>query len=392
MELSVDFASLDDPARRAGEVRRLCDAIEETWACGSYPEVSVDRPWSQHNPVISGEFARPSAIRWYLERELGKLAAGGARIRVAASRPRVALEDPALVEALDEASWDLRQKKLFLFRPERTDLSLNRLEHYTGTPPESFQRYVLFTNYEMHVEAFRALFPDAVGPLRPGVQMPAWHHLLPGHAGITLVNMGIGPSNAKTITDHVAVLRPDAMLVVGHCGGLRNHQEIGDLVLATAYMRADGLLDRALPTTVPITSNHALNGFLLAALGAHEARYRMGTVFTTANRNWEFDGEGALSQIRASRSIAVDMESGTVAANGFRYRIPTATLLCVSDKPLHGLPKLSAAAQRFYQESKDRHVAIAVDALERARDAHPEGLPSADIRSADEPLLGTGEA
>ena len=168
------------------------------------------------------------------------------------ARPRVPFDDPSLFESLDEDAWDLRQKKLFLFRPERIDLSLNRLEHYTGTSPERFQRHVLFTNYEMHAEAFRARYPGAVGPGR-SVQMPAWHHELPGAAGLTLVNIGVGPSNAKTITDHLAVLRPDAILMVGHCAGLRNHQEIGDLVLATGHMRDDRILDDVLPTSVPIS-------------------------------------------------------------------------------------------------------------------------------------------
>src|SRR5690625_7836016 len=77
--------------------------------------------------------------------------------------------------------------------------------------------------------------------------MPAYHHKLPDNKGFTLVNIGVGPANAKTISDHVAVLRPDAMIMVGHCGGLRNHQNIGDFVLATGFMRHDGVLDDLLP-------------------------------------------------------------------------------------------------------------------------------------------------
>lgn len=83
------------------------------------------------------------------------------------------------------------------------------------------------------------------------------------------------------------------------------------------------------------------------------------------------------------------MESATVAANGFRYRIPTATLLCVSDKPLHASPKLAAGAAAFYEASKRKHLDIALDCLDRVRGEHPGGLPTHDIRSPDEPLLGT---
>lgn len=390
MTTTLHLPGSPDPAELTAGVAALCDALEAIYADGRYPQLTVERPWSHHNPVLSGEFARPAAIRWYLERELLRLAERGARLVVAPSRPRVAFEDPAILNALDEGTWDLRQKKLFLFRPERTDLSLERLTHYTGTPPEQFQRFVLFTNYGMHVDAFRARFPEALGPSGPGVQMPAWHAARGDHSGVSIVNIGVGPSNAKTITDHVAVLRPDAMVMVGHCGGLRNHQEIGDLVLATAYMRGDRILDDVLPTSVPITSNYTLNAILLDALEAEGLPYRLGTVISTANRNWDFGQGRVMEEIVLSRSLAIDMESATVAANGFRYRIPTASLLCVSDKPLHGKPKLSRAAQEFYRDTRDRHLGVALSAFDRVRERFPGGLPGADLRSLDEPLLGGG--
>ena len=43
---------------------------------------------------------------------------------------------------------------LSLFDALRTDYSLARLAHYTGTAPEDFQRFVLFTNYHRFVVEF----------------------------------------------------------------------------------------------------------------------------------------------------------------------------------------------------------------------------------------------
>ncbi len=387
MEHSADGSHLT-PDTVADAARSLCDALEAIDRDGFYSSVEVIRPWSTHNPRLTGEFARPSAIRRYLERELGALLRQGARIEVGTARPALTLDDPALFAALDESEWDLRAKKLFLFAPERMALSMDRLGHYTATSVDQFQRYVIFTNYAMHVDAFRERFPDAIGSDRDGVQMPAWHHVRPAGDGVSIVNIGVGPSNAKTITDHVAVLRPDVMLMIGHCGGLRNHQAIGDFVLATGYLRADRILDEALPTSVPIIPNHTLNSLLLAALGRRDVQYRIGPVYTTGNRNWELNQRVALEEMRVSRSIAVDMESATIAANGFRYRVPHATLLCVSDKPLHGSPKLSDGARAFYEASRRQHLDIALDALDAVRTAHPDGLSNADLRSPDEPLLG----
>ncbi|MEL7833371.1 AMP nucleosidase [Fodinibius sp. Rm-B-1B1-1] len=367
---------------------QACDTMENIYENGEYPKVLVKRSWSKHNPIITGEMAKPEAYRWYLLRELKKLGHKGAVIKIIPSRERLPLNDPDLLDNTDEDDWDITQKKLFLFSPERIEISLNRLEHYTGTDPEDFQRYILFTNYDMHVEVFQEMFPDCVTPAREGVQMPAYHHKLDNNKGVTLINIGVGPSNAKTITDHVAVLRPDAMVMVGHCGGLRNHQDIGDFVLATGFMRNDGVLDDILPLNIPITPNYLLNVYLKEVLDKYNRNHRMGTIFTTANRNWEFIKRRTVEQIHMSRSIAVDMESATVATNGYRYRIPNATMLCVSDKPLHGKPKLSDDAQEFYEDSKQLHVEMAVEVLNMCKETYPEGLPNASIRAMNEPLMG----
>lgn len=385
---SSDGQGGEDTPDAGARIEQICEQIEEVYASNRYAKVTVRRHWSKHNPVISGKLARPSAYRWYLQRELLKLARRGAEIEVEPSRQCIELTDPALLKRIDESDLDITRKKLFLFGPERVELSIKRLEHYTGTRAESFQRDILLTNYQMHMDAFETIYPKCERPSRPNVQMPAYHHRTDDNGGISIVNIGVGPSNAKNCTDHLAVLRPDAMLMVGHCAGVRNHQDIGDFVLASGYMRADRLLDDALPGAVPITPSFLLNRYLVKVLEERSLPYRVGTVYTTADRNWELALSGTLDDLKASRSIAVDMESATVAANGFRYRIPSATLLCVSDKPLHGSPKLPDAAQSFYQETKKQHIVVAITAIELAKKDFPGGLPNSDIRALDEPLIG----
>jgi AMP nucleosidase len=366
---------------------QICNQLETIYQQGSYPILTVTRSWSKHNPVISGEIARPATIRWYLKRELCRLLKLGADVQVQSSRAATDLNDPTLLDILDEKLWDITKKKLFLFSPERMDISIQRIQHYTGTDAVNFQRYVLLTNYDMHMESFLERFPDCVRPDRK-VQMPAYHHVLDNNEGVSIINIGVGPSNAKTLTDHLAVLRPDAMIMVGHCGGIRNHQKIGDFVLASGYMRDDHVLDDALPLNVPITPSEILNKCLEKALDESKIPYRYGTVFTTADRNWEFSIEKTLPKLKLSRSLAIDMESATVATNGFRYRIQNATLLCVSDRPLHGEPKLPKAAQDFYRQTQRKHIDIVLAAIDEIRNEWPDGLPTGSLRSADEPLMG----
>ena len=370
------------------EVRTVCDKMEELFENGFYPHLEIFREYSKYNPRLTGEMAHPTVFRWYLKRELLRLLEKGATITLNQKRERIALNDPSLLSHMDEEEWDFTKKKLFLFSPERVDLSINRLLHYTGTEPKHFQRYILFTNYDMHVEVFKEKFPDAMLPHSESVQMPAYHWVQPNNTGISLVNIGVGPSNAKTITDHVSVLRPDAMIMVGHCGGLRNHQNIGDFVLANGYFRDDRVLDDAFPIGNPVIPNYLLNSYLKQALDQHGIQHRIGTVFTTANRNWEFSAKDTVQKIHQSRSVAIDMESATVATNGFRYRVPHATLLSVSDKPLHGKPKLSQQAQDFYNRSKKMHLELVLETIEFVKENHPEGLPNSSIRSINEPLMG----
>jgi AMP nucleosidase len=47
-----------------------------------------------------------------------------------------------------------RPRPLSLFDAVRTDYSLQRIRHYTGTPYEDVQPFILFTNYHRYVDAF----------------------------------------------------------------------------------------------------------------------------------------------------------------------------------------------------------------------------------------------
>ena len=333
------------------------------------------------------------------------------------------------LEAMDDGiangTWMARAgeaQPLSLFTAPRVDYSLHRLRHYTGTQPEWFQNFVLFTNYQFYIDEFVRLGhaemarPDSeyIAFIEPGnvvtrraglaaqpgddlgappprlPQMPAYHLVRADHSGITMVNIGVGPANAKTITDHIAVLRPHAWIMVGHCAGLRGSQQLGDYVLAHGYVREDHVLDEDLPLWIPVPALAEVQIALQQAvadvtgLPGDELKrvLRTGTVATTDNRNWELLGAGAPQQrFSQSRAVALDMESATIAANGFRFRVPYGTLLCVSDKPLHGEIKLPGMANHFYRERVNQHLKIGIRALERLSENGLDRLHSRKLRS-----------
>ena len=301
------------------------------------------------------------------------------------------------------------------FTAQRVDYSLARLSHYTATDAEHFQNHVLFTNYQFYVEEFEAYARKALADPDNGYtefvgtgnvvlrtpdgelpvplklpQMPTYHLKRADGQGVTLVNIGVGPSNAKTATDHIAVLRPHAWMMVGHCAGLRNSQRLGDFVLAHAYLREDHVLDDDLPVWVPIPALAEIQIALEQAVadvtqlrGFDLKRImRTGTVATIDNRNWELrDQSGPVMRLSQSRAIALDMESATIAANGFRFRVPYGTLLCVSDKPLHGELKLPGMASDFYKTQVARHLEIGIRAMESLREMPLERIHSRKLRS-----------
>ena len=309
---------------------------------------------------------------------------------------------------------------LSLFDGLRTDFSLARLAHYTGTAPEHFQRFILFTNYHRYVDEFvdwagRQLGQNGYSALAGAGglmitdprdnargqlsdtawrrhQMPAYHLVGENRGGITLVNIGVGPSNAKTICDHLAVLRPEAWLMIGHCGGLRPSQKIGDYVLAHAYLRDDHVLDEVLPPEIPLPAIAEVQQALAEAAeqvsGEHgsdlKKRMRTGTVVTTDDRNWELRYTSSARRMSLSRAVGVDMESATIAGQGYRFRVPYGTLLCVSDKPLHGEIKMPGQANRFYEEAIAAHLQIGVTACRLLREEGPQ-LHSRKLRAFNEP-------
>ena len=337
---------------------------------------------------------------------------------------------PRLAHVGDEVADGLWQTPageplpLALFDAVRIDYSLKRLQHYTGTNWRTMQPWILLTNYHRYVDQFikwslaqlEAQSPYSTLELPGGgritrgmahteaeavisssqwhrFQMPGYHLSRgDGHGGVSLVNIGVGPSNAKNITDHLAVLRPHCWLMVGHCGGLRQSQRIGDYVLAHGYLRQDRILDSLVPPEIPVPALAEVQVALQEAAArvtgergdALKERLRTGTVVTNDDRNWELRWSQELRRINLSRAIAVDMESGTLAAQGYRLRVPYGTLLCVSDKPLHGEIKLPGAANAFYARAVGEHLLIGLETIELLRGQVGQ-LHSRKLRSFDEP-------
>ena len=343
---------------------------------------------------------------------------------IAFALPNLSVVDDTIVNGVYQIKKG-QPHPLALFTAERVDFSLGRLHHYCGTSAKHFQQFILLTNYQRYVDEFVSYakkcleesdeYTELVEPgdyitpnprsgsgeasgtqLTQLPQMPAYHLKKKNNLGITFVNIGVGPTNAKTITDHLAVLRPHCWLMLGHCAGLRRSQRLGDYVLAHAYVREDHVLNFDLPDWIPIPPIAEIQVALEQAVtnvtgeqGSNlKARMRTGTLVTSDNRNWELRSQKMMERFRQSRAIALDMESATVAANGFRMRVPYGTLLCISDKPIHGELKLRGMANNFYRQSVSQHLHIGIETIRILQEELSKGemtLHSRKLRNFDEP-------
>ena len=427
-ELVLTFAGGAQPDDRSRAFGRLnapgvyATTVTRPHLFGDYLREQLDLICSDYEVDISVRVSRQEIpFPYVLDGEAGAELAGIRPTDIGLHFPATELADigDELADGieLDDAGETI---PLSLFDGLRTDFSLARLAHYTGTRPEDFQRFILFTNYHRYVDEFVDWAGAQLGkngytalagagglhltePLANAReqlsdtawrrhQMPAYHLVGEGRGGITLVNIGVGPSNAKTICDHLAVLRPEAWLMIGHCGGLRPTQKIGDYVLAHAYLRDDHVLDPVLPPEIPLPAIAEVQQALAQAAeevsGEHgsdlKKRMRTGTVVTTDDRNWELRYTQSSRRLSLSRAVGIDMESATIAAQGYRFRVPYGTLLCVSDKPLHGEIKLPGQANKFYEEAIAAHLQIGVTACRLLREEGAR-LHSRKLRAFNEP-------
>jgi AMP nucleosidase len=343
-------------------------------------------------PVEIGESDEPIPIHFAYPRDINVAASIAGRdrpLRDLFDTPDLATMDDSIVNGT-HIILPGAPAPLALFRAARVDYSLHRLYHYTGTDPEHFQNFVIFTNYQFYVEAFTRMCRErmAAGDLsgeafvEPGnvitpnarlegcsasgrppermPQMPAFHLVRPGWDGISMINIGTGPSNARNITDHVAVMRPHAWLMLGHCAGLRNSQMLGDYVLAHGYVREDHVLDEELPPWVPIPALAEMQVAIeqaveeVTGLTGFELKrvMRTGTVASVDNRNWEIGDHAAIIR-RLSQSRAVAL----------------------------GEIKLAGMAGEFYRQRVGQHLEIGLRALEKLKEQERERLHSRKLRS-----------
>lgn len=117
---------------------------------------------------------------------------------------------------------------------DRLQIAKDWPPRYTGMPLDEFGDYVLLTNFQHYVTRFaEKVRCDVFGE---GLPMQAATNA----KGLTIINFGIGSANAATIMDLLSARRPEGVLFLGKCGGLKKSTEIGHFILPIAAIRGKG--------------------------------------------------------------------------------------------------------------------------------------------------------
>ncbi len=208
----------------------------------------------------------------------------------------------------------------------KNEIVENWLPRYTKRSLNEFTEHILLTNFNNYVDLF-AEWNDVQVVGREGNMPNASAN------GITIINFGMGSPNAAIIMDILSAIHPKAVLFLGKCGGLKDKNKNGDYILPSAAIRGEGTSNDYFPAEIPALPAFSLQRAVSSNIRDFGKDYWTGTVYTTNRRVWEHDDKFK-DYLRASRAIAIDMETATLFSVGFYNSIPTGALLLVSDMPL----------------------------------------------------------
>ena len=239
----------------------------------------------------------------------------------------------------------------------KSEITHNWLPRYTGMPLDKFGEYILVTNFGDYVRRFAKMFDCKIYGEDRTMQAAT------NSDGLTIINYGIGSSNAATIMDLLTAVMPKGVLFLGKCGGLKKSTEIGHFILPIAAIRGEGTSDDYFPPEVPALPSFKLHKFVSDKILEHGVDYRTGVIYTTNRRVWEHDA-AFHKKLKDMTCIGIDMETATLFIVAHANEIAHGALLLVSDVPVtpEGV-KTEESDKKVTENWVDLHLQIGIEAM-----------------------------
>jgi AMP nucleosidase len=239
--------------------------------------------------------------------------------------------------------------------PKKLAIARNMLERYTGTSAKDFNKHIILTNFEYYMERFSKKYN---APLVSGSVMRAAHSK---SLGVSIVDFKIGSPTAALVIEMLSAIEPDAVLMLGMCGGLHRDLKIGDFLLPMAAIRDEGTSHHFMPREVPALPTFKIQKFISQIIIEKGMKYQTGVVHTTDYRFWEFDQEFKQT-LKREKVAAIEMECAALFVTAFACKVPCGALLLVSDLPLDRI-KTKSSANRVFRDYTDSHLEVGVQAM-----------------------------
>lgn len=242
---------------------------------------------------------------------------------------------------------------------DRASIALETLARYANCDVADFQSYILLTNFSHYVDTFSEQYNATVhvGSVLKVAHAPT--------VSVSIIDFKVGAPIAALLIDVLSYISPQAVVMLGLCGGLHPSHQIGDFLLPVAAIRDEGVSQHYMPEQVPSLPAFMVQQFISVELMARNMAFRTGVMHTTGYRMWEFDTH-FVESLRQEKATAIDMECSALFTAGFARKVPVGALMLVSDLPLQsGGVKTRNLAGHVFEMYTEPHLNIAMAAVKR---------------------------
>lgn len=242
-------------------------------------------------------------------------------------------------------------------------IARDTLERYSGSDIADYQPYLLLTNFPKYVQRFSDTRNVAI---HEGSMFQVAHS---PEEGVSILDFKIGSPAAALVADLIAYLPIKASLLLGMCGGLRSHYEVGDYFVPVASIRGEGTSDFYFPPEVPALANFLVQKQVTNVLETRKIKHHIGITHTTNKRFWEFNKQFR-EQLRLTRPQSIEMECATLFMATYKCKLPLGALLLISDLPLEASGiKTKESSRSVFDKHTAEHVDLGVDILRSVDEA-----------------------
>jgi len=193
--------------------------------------------------------------------------------------------------------------------------------------------------------------------------------------GISTSSTGIGCPSAAIVVEELAKIGAETFIRVGTTGALQPDIEMGDIIIATAAVRADGTTKSYLPIEYPAVANFDVVSALLQASRKMKKEVHLGIVLTSD----AYYGENteAIRRFSEANVLSIEMECSAIFTLAGLKGLRSGAILAVDSNIIRGIRKgefepgeKTGELDERVQRAIEDEIRIAVEAIKLLQGSH----------------------